>query len=114
MIILWEKKLNETTRATKASVSIVIPVYSGASYLRELMQSIERLRETWVSDIAPICILEVIFVDDDSIDGSPKILNDFALIFHWVRVIHLSKNFGQHPATIAGILQTSGDWVVNR
>jgi len=27
-------------------------------------------------------------------------------------VLHLSRNFGQHPATTAGILQTTGDWVI--
>ena len=26
--------------------------------------------------------------------------------------LHLSRNFGQHPATIVGILHSSGDWVV--
>jgi glycosyltransferase involved in cell wall biosynthesis len=30
----------------------------------------------------------------------------------WVVVLHLARNFGQHPATAAGILHTSGDWVV--
>ena len=29
-----------------------------------------------------------------------------------VSVMRLSRNFGQHPATIVGILHSSGDWVV--
>jgi hypothetical protein len=29
-----------------------------------------------------------------------------------VRVVWLSRNFGQHPATVAGIVATNGDWVV--
>ena len=29
-----------------------------------------------------------------------------------VRVVWLSRNFGQHPATVAGIVSTNGDWVV--
>lgn len=32
--------------------------------------------------------------------------------YNWIEAIHLSRNYGQHAATIAGILHTSGDWVV--
>jgi glycosyltransferase involved in cell wall biosynthesis len=57
-------------------------------------------------------IEELIFVDDKSIDNSKKILDKLSDKHYWVRVISLSKNFGQHPATIAGILHSSGNWVV--
>jgi len=93
------------------SVSVVIPVFSGAEYLCDLTQKLEQVK-TWLSkNDAPISIAEVIFVDDDSSDGSDVILSGLLETHPWVRVIQLTRNFGQHPATAAGILHSSGDWV---
>ncbi|WP_201829341.1 glycosyltransferase [Microvirga zambiensis] len=55
---------------------------------------------------------EAIFVDDAAVDGSPALIDKLAQSYPWVTAIHMARNFGQHPATIAGILHTSGDWVV--
>lgn len=96
----------------KVLVSLVVPVYSGAPYLQELVKSIERVRDAWMMDAAPLYLAEVIFVDDDAIDDSAMVLDELAVTYSWIRVLHLSRNFGQHPATIAGILHSCGDWVV--
>lgn len=96
----------------RVRVSLVVPVYSGAAYLPELVASIARVRDAWVADAAPLHLEEVIFVDDDAIDDSGKVLTEIAASCPWIRVLHLSRNYGQHPATVAGILHTCGDWVV--
>lgn len=93
-------------------MSLVVPVYSGAPYLPELVKSISKLRDEWMAQAAPLNLVEVIFTNDDAIDDSARVLNGLAATYSWVRVLHLSRNFGQHPATIAGILHTCGDWVV--
>lgn len=93
-------------------MSLVVPVYSGAAYLSDLVGSIDRVRDAWMAEAAPLHLVEVIFVDDDAIDDSARVLEELAANYSWVRVLHLSRNFGQHPATIAGILHTCGDWVV--
>lgn len=98
--------------STKLSLSAVIPVYSGASYLEDMVKEIAMIREKWLDSNAPITLLELIFVDDSAIDSSPQILEELATQYPWVIVIHLSRNFGQHPATVAGILHSSGDWIV--
>ncbi len=95
----------------KVSVSIVVPVYSGKNYLQKLVDCISKVKNEWANNDYPIEILELIFVDDDSKDGSKEVMeklqeND------WVSVITLSKNYGQHPATVAGISHSSGDWIV--
>jgi glycosyltransferase involved in cell wall biosynthesis len=59
----------------------------------------------------PVQLIESVFVDDGSIDESAAVLDRLEAEHQWIHVIHLSRNFGQHPATIAGILHTSGDWV---
>ncbi len=51
-------------------------------------------------------------VDDNAIDGSAVLIDRLSDEFPWVKAVHLSRNFGQHPATVAGILHTEEDWVV--
>lgn len=94
------------------TVSIVVPVYAGAAFLIELVDRLERSRTELIDVTAPVHIAELIFVDDAAIDHSPVLLDQLAADRPWLRVLHLSKNFGQHPATIAGILYSCGDWVV--
>ncbi len=94
------------------NISTITPVYAGSQYLEELMDSIVKQREKWKNDAYHLSLKEAIFVVDDAIDDSIIILQKLALKYEWVRVINLSRNFGQHPATIAGILYSSGDWIV--
>lgn len=79
--------------------------------MRDLVASLEQVRNEWESEAAPLTMAEVIFVDDASVDDSFAILQELQSQYSWVRVLQLSRNFGQHPATVAGILHTSGDWV---
>lgn len=95
----------------KISISTVTPVYAGKLYLPTLVAELAELRAKWESESAPLQLIEAIFVDDASVDNSTKILDELAKQYHWIRVITLSKNFGQHPATVAGILYSSGDWI---
>lgn len=97
---------------TKISISTITPVYSGQAYLAQLVMELAQLRAYLDTENAPLQLIETIFVDDGSIDNSAEVLRDLAAQYTWIRVITLSKNFGQHPATIAGILHSSGDWVV--
>jgi len=93
-------------------LSIIVPVYAGERYIEDLCREVEKLRKQWIDDDAPITLCELIFVDDEAIDGSPKILDGLSDQYTWVTTLHLSRNFGQHPATIVGILHSSGDLVV--
>lgn len=94
------------------TVSTVTPVYAGQDYLAELVTELEKLRAHWADTDAPLALVESIFVDDGSIDASASILAELAAKHDWVKVISLSRNYGQHSATVAGICHTSSDWVV--
>jgi polyisoprenyl-phosphate glycosyltransferase len=96
----------------RVPVAVVVPVYSGEEYLDELVGELLKVRTDWTASGAPFHLAEVIFVDDNAIDGSAAVLDRLSAAHSWVTVLHLSRNFGQHPATIAGILHSSGDWVV--
>jgi polyisoprenyl-phosphate glycosyltransferase len=93
-------------------ISTVTPVYSGEVYLRSLVEALAVLRAEWLLLECPFQLEESIFVDDNAVDGSAAVLESLAKEHSWVRIISNSRNFGQHPATIAGILHSSGDWIV--
>lgn len=95
-----------------AQISTVTPVFRGEQFLGDLIDELSRLRTQWEEDGLPFELVESIFVDDGSEDGSSQKLSELEREHAWVRVVFLSRNFGQHPATVAGMLHTSGDWVV--
>ncbi|WP_164517346.1 glycosyltransferase [Tabrizicola piscis] len=94
------------------SISFVVPVYSGEDYLERLVMSVESIRDDWEREGAPVRLSELLLVDDAAIDGSPAKIDDLAAARPWIVALHLSRNYGQHAATIGGILHSSGDWVV--
>jgi glycosyltransferase involved in cell wall biosynthesis len=95
------------------TLSTVTPVYGGEQYLEGLVSELKLLREEWKLSDAPIQLVESIFVDDGSKDSSSEILQRIASKESWVRVVTLSRNFGQHSATVAGICHTMSDWIVS-
>jgi len=94
-----------------ALLSVVVPVYQGERFLVDLSARLADVRSDLEARRCPVALAEVIFVDDGSIDDSRTILEALAKEHDWIRVVTLSRNFGQHPATIAGVLHSSGDWV---
>ena len=95
----------------KVYLSTVTPVYQGAAYLRDLCAELAALKNALAEEGGPLELLEAIFVNDSAVDDSPEVLAELQAVYPWVKAVHLSRNFGQHPATVAGILHSSGDWV---
>src|SRR5262245_56770656 len=88
------------------TVSVVIPVYRSARTLPELHRRIvEVLGQGGIE-------FEIIFVDDCGGDGSWSLIQSLARADARVRGILLSRNFGQHAATICGIARANGNWIV--
>jgi glycosyltransferase involved in cell wall biosynthesis len=96
----------------RVPISAVIPVYRGELTLPALAGELAKMADAWKSAGLPIELAEAIFVDDGSRDGSAQVLSSLQREYAWVRIITLAKNYGPHPATIAGIAQSRGDWIV--
>jgi glycosyltransferase involved in cell wall biosynthesis len=94
------------------TVSVVVPVYAGEEYLAALVREVALLRDSWQASGAPLVLADLILVDDSARDASPAIIDALAREHDWIVTLHLARNYGQHAATIAGILYSSGDWVV--
>lgn len=87
---------------TNGVVSVVIPVYNMAPWLRECIDSVvaQKYRR-----------LEIILVDDGSTDGSGAICEDYAARDSRIRVIH-QANGGLSAARNAGLDVATGDYVL--
>ncbi len=87
-------------------LSVIVPVFQSASSLREL---IRRLREVMVGISSQV---ELILVDDRSLDNSWEIIEEAAANEGFIKGIRLSRNFGQHQAIAAGLDAAAGEWAV--
>ena len=86
-------------------VSLVIPVYNEERNLARLM---ERIMSTMSAMKRPF---EVILVDDGSRDCSLDILKGFTESPE-IRVVELTRNYGQHAAILAGFSIVRGEIIV--
>lgn len=95
------------------TVSIVIPVYRGETTLPGLMAELESLTQCAVSPAGhPFRVDEVLLVFDHGPDASDAVIRRLAKTYEFVRPIWLSRNFGQHAATLAGMASSGSDWIV--
>lgn len=98
---------------TPHHISLVIPVYRGERTLATLMQEVAPLTVKQTSPQgAGFLISEVLLVHDCGPDRSDKTIEALAKQYEFIRPVWLSRNFGQHAATLAGMASATGDWVV--
>ncbi|SDD81942.1 Glycosyltransferase involved in cell wall bisynthesis [Sanguibacter gelidistatuariae] len=94
-------------------LSIIIPVYQGAQTLRPLLAEIDAFTQPFQTALGHQAVVsEVLLVDDHGPDGSGDTIRGLAEELDYVRPVWLSRNFGQHAATIAGMASSGGDWIV--
>lgn len=93
-------------------ISLVIPVYSGEKTLATLMQEVAALSTDQLSEGGNLFLIsEVLLVHDCGPDRSDKTIEALAAQYDFIRPVWLSRNFGQHAATMAGMASATGDWV---
>lgn len=86
--------------------SIVIPIYNDGYLAKPMCEALERVFVDLPGG------MELIFIDDGSKNDSLAELLALLPVFHFVRVIELSRNFGQHSALACGFHEAKGDIVI--
>ena len=95
------------------SVSVVIPVYNGSATLPGLIQELAAYRDSVETPAGrPFQITEVLLVWDRGPGGSDGVVRELHAEHDWVRPVWLSRNYGQHAATLAGMTSSGGEWIV--
>jgi len=86
-------------------ISVVIPIFNEK-------ENIDVLLERIISNVKPLDEnYEIIFVDDGSTDTSLEQLLIHRNNNERIKILSLSRNFGQQPAYLAGLTYASGDLV---
>lgn len=82
-------------------VSIIVPVYNTKRYLVRCVESL--INQTYNN-------IEIILIDDGSIDGSSEICEEYKNVDNRIKVVH-QKNAGVSAARNRGIEIASGDYI---
>ena len=97
----------EASGRTCALLSVVVPCFNEEEVLPEMHRRLVNVLEG-IPDLA----FELIYVDDGSRDATLDILRGFQQADPRVRVVVLSRNFGQQMALTAGLQNAAGEAVV--
>lgn len=90
-------------------ISIIIPVYYNEDTLMLLYEDMKSKILSSFEDY------EIVMVDDGSGDSSYQVMQDIqALDPSHVKLVHLSRNFGEHAAILAGLNECTGDCAVTK
>jgi len=86
-------------------LSIVTSLYCSGDHLKTFCERITKTAEKITNNY------ELILVNDGSPDESLKIALELKNQYHQIKVLDLSRNFGQHKALMTGISHASGDYI---
>ncbi|MCU1492522.1 MAG: glycosyltransferase [Acidimicrobiaceae bacterium] len=99
--------------ASEHTISVVVPVYRGEHTLDVLVDELTPLTKGCLTPAGnPMRVAEVLLVHDSGPDRSDVVIRRLASATAFVRPVWLSRNFGQHAATIAGLSSTGSEWIV--
>jgi len=101
-----KERMVELIDKTDIALSIVVPVYNGADSVPELVNKLSALSVDGG--------LEIILVNDCSPDNSLEVCNQLLNeVVVPLKVVNLSRNFGEHNAVMAGYAEAKGEFIIN-
>ena len=98
--------MTESLDRTSFTYSVVIPVFNSEAIVGD---TIDRVIEVFTGAGLRF---ELILVNDGSSDRSWDVISERAARLTGVVALDLLKNYGQHYANLAGITQSTGDFVI--
>lgn len=91
-----------------SKISIVVPVYYNSDTLELLYEDMKEKILTQLGEY------EIVMVDDGSGDNSWEVMNRLRERDPHVKLVKLSRNFGEHAALLAGLSACTGDCAVTK
>lgn len=88
-------------------LSIVVPIFNEEENIQTLYDKLTSV----ATKLKHFDDYEIVTVNDGSRDGSLKKLQEIASTDHHLKIVSFTRNFGQEPATVAGVDYASGDAV---
>lgn len=91
----------------KKKLSLVVPAYNEEKSIPIFYKEVKKVEEEM-----PDIVMDFLFIDDGSIDGTLDVLRELNEQDERVHYISFSRNFGKEAAIYAGLKNASGDFVV--
>ena len=91
--------------------SFVVPIYNDGALAHDFCIEMRRTFRAYLETEDLRGIVELLFVDDGSMNDSPAVLKALCDEFDFVRMAAFSRNFGQHIAIAAGYRLAKGEFV---
>ena len=101
---LREKKKNNNRDISQPKISIFLPIFNKAKYLK---RSIESIQNQTIKEI------EIIPVNDASEDNALEILNEIAKNDSRIKIVNNNKNRGLLYSRAMGIINSNGEYLMN-
>jgi CDP-glycerol glycerophosphotransferase len=93
--------------ATSPLISVILPVYGVRTYLPDCLDSVLGQAGAAAAQAA----IEIIAIDDASVDGCGELLDDRASTDQRLSVVHLERNGGPGNARNIGLARATGSYV---
>jgi dolichol-phosphate mannosyltransferase len=91
--------------------SFVVPVYRDSELAEEFCAEFDRVFRSWLGQDSIAGEVELIFVNDDGTDATANELKRMCDKYPFIKLINLSRNFGQHIALSCGYQHAQGQYV---
>jgi glycosyltransferase involved in cell wall biosynthesis len=92
-------------------ISLVVPIYNDGWLANDFLERFKEVFITYLNSEDLDSLVELIFVNDGSKNDSIIEIIDLTKSHKFVKVVDLSRNFGQHIALTAGYQLSKGDYV---
>ena len=89
---------------SQIEISLVVPVWNEEENIKPFVSEVKKYLSTYS--------YEIIFVCDPSSDNTEEIINELAIQDKKIRLILMSRKFGQPMAILAGLKHSKGDCAV--
>lgn len=83
-------------------LSVIVPVYNEVKTIRKILEKINQVNVD----------KEIIVIDDDSCDGTEKILERIQYNYNGLKIIHHTKNRGKGAAFLTGLSHADGEFII--
>ena len=91
--------------------SFIVPIYNDGYLVQSFCEEFKKTFQNYIEKELIENDVELIFVNDGSKDNSINLLIENSKIYKFVKVIDLSRNFGQHIALSCGYENATGNFV---
>lgn len=91
--------------------SFIVPIYNDGYLVQSFCEEFKKTFQNYIEKEVIENDVELIFVNDGSKDNSINLLIENSKIYKFVKVIDLSRNFGQHIALSCGYENATGNYV---